>query len=213
MSHDALIADLSTDLAPVHRRSVAREAALLAAIGAGELALFLGMGLMRPDMAQAIGTPWLSWKLASLALLAAIGCTTAIRSLNPAISPRRGLRVMLAATGAVLIAGALVDPGSAGQAPLAERVAPLHGMACAVAIIVLSLPMAAAMAVLMRRAAPTNPQASALAIGLAAGSWGAFVFAFCCPANDPLYVALWYLAGCAVVAVIARRLLPRGFRL
>ena len=41
MSNDALIRELSADLVPVRRRLVLREAALLLALGAAELGLFL----------------------------------------------------------------------------------------------------------------------------------------------------------------------------
>lgn len=213
MPHDALIHDLSADLAPVRRRSVAREAALLLGLAALELVLFLGLGAMRPDMGQQIATPFMWWKLGGLALVAAIGCVTALGSLTPTASPRRGVRLTLIAAALVVIAGMMLDPGPASQAPLIERIHPLQGMGCALAIIVLSLPVVAMMAILMRRAAPTNAEGSALAIGLAAGSWGAFVFAFCCRFNDPLYVAIWYGVACAIVAAAARWLLPRGFHL
>jgi hypothetical protein len=213
MSHDALIDGLSAGLAPVRRRSVARETIILFALGAAQLALFLGIGLMRPDMGQAIDAPFMWWKLGSLALLVAISVTTAIRSLSPTVSPRRGLTLTFAVAAVALMVGMLAEPGFTSQAGLAERIEPLHGMGCALAIIILSLPMAGLMGMLMRRGAPVNPKGSALAIGLAAGSWGAFVFAFCCPANDPFYVAVWYALGCTVVAAAARWLLPRGFRL
>lgn len=213
MSNDALISTLTANLAPVRRRSAAREGALIAALGVLELALFLGLGAMRPDMGAAIGHPFMWWKLGSLALLAAIGVSTAVYSFAPTASPRRGL----AASGIVgtlaLIASGLIDPGSAAGATLAERLSPVHGLMCAVCIVVLALPMLGVLSLLMRRGAPTHPEGSAVAVGLAAGTWGAFVFAFCCPANDPLYVAAWYLAGCAVVTGAARYLLARGFRL
>jgi hypothetical protein len=66
---------------------------------------------------------------------------------------------------------------------------------------------------LMRRAAPTQPKQSAIASGIASGTVGALVFAFCCPFNDPLYVVVWYSIACAAVAGAARWRLPRRFRL
>jgi hypothetical protein len=213
MSHDALISELSSGLEPVRRRSALVEASLVLTVGASELAVFLAVGLMRPDMGQAIGTPYMWWKLASLALLVAISWTTALRSLSPVMYPHRGLMLAVLATMLAMLVGFLIDPGVAGDASLARRIEPLHGLGCAVAIVILSLPPAAILAILMRRAAPSHPEGSALAIGLAAGSWGAFVFSFCCPSNDPVYVAVWYGAGCAIVAAAARWLIPRGFRL
>ena len=57
MSNDALINELTANLAPVERRSVLRETGFIVALGFVELALFLGVGLMRPDMGNAIGFP------------------------------------------------------------------------------------------------------------------------------------------------------------
>jgi hypothetical protein len=211
MSNDALILDLSADLVPVRRRRVLREAALLLAFGAAELALLLGLGLMRPDMGRMIASPYMLWKLGSLAILAGVGCAVAIGSFSPTARPRRGLMTGLAI--AVMIGGAFVAPGGVSGQSLLDRLAPVHGMLCAVSIFVLSMPIMAMLGVLMRNAAPTRPEGSALAAGIAAGTCGAFVFAFCCPINDPLYVIVWYVAGCAATAATARWLLPRRFRL
>ncbi len=213
MSNDALILDLSANLAPVRRRSVPREAGLLLALGAIELGLFLGMGLMRPDMGAMIGSAYMLWKLGSLGLLAAVSSALAIRSFAPTAAPRRGMALMLALSGLALLAGGFVGSGAEEGRSIVERLSPVHGMLCATAIVVLSLPMMAMLAVLMRRGAPAYPEGSALAVGVAAGTCGALVFAFCCPINDPLYIVVWYSAGCAAVTAIARWLLPRRFRL
>jgi hypothetical protein len=213
MSHDALIDQLATGLPPVRRWSMARETALLLAMAGGELALFLGAGVMRPDMGHMIATPYMLWKLGSLALLATVASIMAIRSLSPLGSARRGLTLMSGLAAAVLAIAMLIDPGAVGGLPIEHRLSPLHGMGCAVAIILLSLPMVGAMAWLMRRGAPVDAGRSAMIAGLAAGCWGAFLFSFCCPSDDPLYVALWYMIGCAIVAAMARWLLPRGYRL
>ena len=211
MSNDALILDLAANLTPVKRRSLLRETVLLLALAAAELALFLGLGAMRRDMGMMIGSAYMIWRIGSLAILAGISGTVAVRSFSPLASPRRGLMLALALAGVAVIAGAFV--GFPADRPLLDRVAPANGILCAVSIILLSLPMMATLSILMRRAAPTHPEGSALAAGLAAGTCGAFIFAFCCPMNDPLYTVLWYFAGCATVTAAARWLLPRHYRL
>lgn len=213
MSNDALILDLSADLAPVRRRSIPREIALLLVLGMAELALILWLGLMRPDMGRVIGSGYMLWKLGSLAVLAAMTCAIAVRSFSPMGSARRGLALAFALAGAAMIAGVFVDADVGSGTPLLDRLSPVHGLLCAASIIVLSVPILAILAILMRRGAPAYPKASALASGLAAGACGALIFAFCCPNNDPLYVMTWYAAGCAAVAGAARWLLPRRFRL
>lgn len=213
MSSESLIADLSSDLAPVQRRSMLREGGLVLALGAVELALFLGLGVMRPDMHHMGGSPFLIWRVASLGILAVAACVLAIRSYSPTAQPRRGLMLASALALAAIAAGAFVTPEGVVSKTLMERVAPASGMLCAASIFVLSLPIVALLGAFMQRAAPTKPRLSALASGIAAGTCGAFVFAFCCPFNDPLYVVVWYSVGCAAVAAAARWRLPRRFRL
>lgn len=213
MSSESLIANLSSDLAPVQRRSMVREGGLVLALGAVELALFLGMGVMRPDISHMAGSPYLMWRVGSLGLLAVVACVLAIQSFSPTARPRRGLMLACVLAVAAIVVGAFVTPDGANDRALLDRIEPARGMLCAMSIFVLSLPIVALLGALMRRAAPTQPRLSALASGIAAGACGAFVFAFCCPFNDPLYVVVWYSVGCAAVAAAARWRLPRRFHL
>lgn len=213
MSSDLLIDELSADLTPVRRRSLLRETVWLAALGLLEVSLFLAAGLMRKDMSQAILHPFMWWKLGSLAILVLVSASTAIRSFSPIISPRRGLGVIALLIGLAAVTGGVVGPGGAVAATVADRLSPTHGLVCATCIIVLSLPMLGILSLLMRKGASTHAEGSALAVGLAGGSWGAFVFAFCCPVNDPLYIEVWYSVACTIVVLVARFVLPRVVRL
>lgn len=213
MSNEALILDLSSDLAPIRRRSLMREGALLLALCGAELALILVMGVMRPDMHHMAGSSYLMWRVGSLGLLAVTACVLAIRSFSPTARPRQGLKLACALAVAAIIGGAFVMPGGVSERALLDRIDPASGIVCATSIFVLSLPIVALLGALMRRAAPTQPRLSALASGIAAGACGAFVFAFCCPFNDPLYVVVWYSIGCAAVTGVARWCLPQRFRL
>jgi len=212
-STEALIRDLSADLPPVKRRDVRREAGALLALGATELALILMTHGMRPDMGRVIVSPFMAWKIGCLAVLAGVGCTAAIRSFAPMTRPRRGLALTLGLAGLAIVSGAFVTPAADSSRALIDRLAPGSGMVCALAIVVLALPIMALMAVLMRRAAPVQPKRSALTAGLAASLCGALIFTACCPMNDPLYIIVWYSAGVAAVTAAARWLLPRRFRL
>jgi hypothetical protein len=212
-STDTLIRTLSADLAPVARRSAPREVAVLAAIGMAEVVLLLSAGAMRPDMAQVILTPFMLWKIAGLALLAGVTATVAMRSLTPPAMPRHTATVVVALAALTALGGAFVTSDGDGARSLLDRLSPVHGMLCATAITVLSLPIVTMLAVLMRRAAPVRPRQSALACGLAAATSGALIFTVCCPVNDPLYVVVWYSVAIAAVALTARWLLPRRFRL
>lgn len=213
MSNDALILDLPSNLAPVQRRSMTREAALVFALCGVEFALVLAMGVMRPEMSHMAGSPYLMWRVGSIGLLAVAACGFAIRSFSPTTRPRRHLILTAALAMMAIAGGAFVAPSGATDQALIDRIDPASGIRCAAAIFVLSLPVMALLGALMRRAAPTQARLSALSSGIAAGACGAFVFAFCCPFNDPLYAVVWYSLGCAAVAGAARWCLPLRFRL
>lgn len=212
-STDALISDLSSRLAPVRRRSVHREAAWLLALGSAELALLLVCGAARPDMGRVILSSFMVWKIGGFTVLAVAGCTVAVRSFAPPSSPRPGLALLPGLAALMLIGIAFVTNAAESSRPLMERLAPAQGVRCVAAIVLLSLPVMVLLAVLMRRAAPVRPAWSAGVAGVAASTSGALVFAACCPMNDPLYIAVWYSVGVAIVTAAARWLLPRRFRL
>jgi len=208
MSNEQLLDDLVAGLQPVRRRRVRNDVLALAGMGAAELALFLILGAGRDDLLLAINLPSFWWKLGSLGLLTLIGVVTAIRSFDPVVSPRRGLRTMAYAIAATLVAGWVIDAASSSGSSLWDRLMWRHGIDCVFAVTVLSLPPIIALGILMRRGAPTDSSGSALAVGAASAAWGAFIFVFNCPHDDPLYIAVWYAAACTLIVLAARLLLP-----
>ena len=209
MRTDQLIDQLAADLRPVRRRSALWDAGTLAALCVLELGLFLAFGMMRPDMAVAIALPSFWWKLASTGLVGLLSGAVAITSLDPVRSARRGLAPIIALIALSLASGWVVDASHDGVSGLVNRLDWRSGLHCLCKIVVLSVPAVVGLAVLMRRGAPTDPIRTALAAGVASAAWGAFVFAFACPFDDPLYVAVWYSLACAFVTLCARVILPR----
>jgi hypothetical protein len=209
MRTDVLIDRLISELKPVRRRTALRDAIVLVVLCAVELGLFLALGLMRPDMPMAMHLPSFWWKLASLGLIALVSGTVAIVSLDPVRSPRRGLRWTAALIVVCLAIGWILDASRDGYSVLLARLDWPSGLQCLYKMVVLSVPAVIGLGLLMRRGAPTNGGGTALAAGLAAAAWGAFVFVFTCPFDDPFYVAVWYSLGCGTVTLFARFTLPR----
>ena len=204
-----LIDRLAGELEPVRRRSDRTDALTVALLCGLELALFLGAGMARPDLRAAAELPSFWWKLGSCGLFALAAAAAAIRSFDPAETPRRYLRWLPVIVALSAGAGALIDGAARDQASsLIARLGSPGGVRCVATIVGLSLPSVAAFGLLMRRGAATEPGGTALAAGVAAAAWAAFVFAFACPHDDPLYVAVWYGAGCGPVVLLARLLLP-----
>jgi hypothetical protein len=178
-------------------------------LGVLEVAAFLGMGFMRPDMPVAMDAPSFWWKFTSMGLIAVLGAGVAILSADPVRSPRRGLRWILVCIVAILASGWLIDASGNGLADLVRRLDWSQGLQCVWQMVALSIPPAIAFGVLVRRGAPTDRGGTALAAGLSSAAWGAFVFVFACPSDDPLYIALWYTVGCSIVTIVGRAVLLR----
>jgi hypothetical protein len=209
---DDLLDHLVADLAPVRPRTAWRDALPLAVLGAVELALFLGAGMARSDIHAAMGYPAFWWKLLSFGVIALIGMVTAVSSFDPSVSPKRGLYGAALAAAAAVAVGVAVALQRHASPDLAKRLSWASGIECMVWMTTLSAPMVLALALLMRRGAPTDRRRTALAAGIAAAAWGSFVFVFACGHDDPLYVAVWYGLGCSVTIAYTRLLLARLIR-
>jgi hypothetical protein len=209
MRYDPLINRLSDDLKPVRRRRVGIDLAILAAICAIELALFFTMGAARPDMPAMMKEPTFWWRLQSLGLIALISGILAVLSFSPTYSPRRGLRWLAAIVALCLALGLCISVGSGDFGSILRRLNWTNGVQCAGKIVMLSIPLVIGLGMLMRHGAPTDTKGTALLVGVAAAAWGAFVFVFACPFNDPLYIAVWYTVGCGFITLLSRAILPR----
>ncbi len=207
---DALIEALAAGLTPVQARTPARNWAAFALLAAVEVAAYLAVAGMRPDMGMAMGRTAFWWKALSLVVLAGIGIATAIAALRPDRSPRRGLRLFgIAAAVAIAVGWGLDAAHGAAPDQLALRLDWREGLACLGEIVVLALPALGILALLMRRGAPTDPSGAATAAGAAAAAWGGAVFTFACPHDDPFYIAVWFALSIGVVMAVARLLLPK----
>ena len=102
----------------------------LSLLCAVELGLFLVMGMARSDMPMAMHLPSFWWKLASLGLIGLVSGTVAIMSLDPARSPRRGLRWIVALIAACLASGWLLDASRDGLSILISRLDWRDGLQC-----------------------------------------------------------------------------------
>ena len=208
MSNDALIDKLVGDLRPVPRPNIRPRIVILLSLAALELAGFLALGTMRPDIGAAIGRAAFWWKMAGLGILALIGADVALRSFSPVSSPGKGLRRWALALAGIVFAGVAIVIAGQGLDGLAARLMWRMGVECLIVMTVLSVPPVIVLGLMMRRGAPTDHQASATAVGVTAAAWGAFIFAFHCPSDDPFYILFWYALSCAIITLLARAILP-----
>lgn len=121
MMNESLLDTLASGLTPVRSRSAWRDGMTVGALALAELALFLLLGLARPDMHHAMREPSFWWKLVTLGLLAILAVATAVRSFDPSVSPARGLRWAAAIGGSALLIGWGIDAAHHAGAPLLAR--------------------------------------------------------------------------------------------
>lgn len=209
MKLDSLIDQLAGDLAPVRPRRFWVDASIMALVAVIELALLFAIGFAHLDMHRLMTQPTMGWRIVSLGVIALVSGFLAVRSFDPAYSTRGALRWLELIIAICLAAGIVMAGLPAGAASLMQRLDWRSGVQCAAKIVLLSIPPLLALAVLGRRGAPTDMRRTPLLIGLAAAAWGAFVFIFACPFNDPLYIVVWYGIGCGIVTLACRFLLPR----
>ncbi|MHB1869325.1 MAG: NrsF family protein [Steroidobacteraceae bacterium] len=209
MKLDALIEQLTEDLSPVRPRRVWVDALIIALIAASELALLFAVGIAHLDMHRVMSQPTVGWRIVSLGLISLVSGWLAIRSFDPAYSARGSMRWLALIIVLCVAYGVLASALPAGAASIVQRLDWHSGVQCASKIVLLSIPPLLALAVLGHRGAPTDLRRTPLLIGLAAAAWGAFVFVFACPFNDPLYILAWYGLACGIVTLVARLVLPR----
>jgi hypothetical protein len=209
MSSDSLINRLADDLKPVRPRRFWRDVTIIASICIAEIIVFFALGAALPGMPMRMHQATFWWRLVSLGLIAVISGIPAILSFGPTYSPRRALRWTGVVIVICLLAGLWINVGPDGIESLIRRIDWRHGIECVTEMIALSIPPVIGLGILMRRGAPTDRARSALLVGIAAAAWGAFVFAFACPFNDPLYIAVWYSVGCGTITFLSRAVLPR----
>lgn len=209
MSFETLIDSLAADLKPVRRRRNGRDALVIGAVCVAELGLFLMMGMARPDMPAEMMRMSLWWRLSGLGVITLMATAAAILSFDPTRSPRRALRWVAGLVVVALALGWAVGAGHHAGESIILRLDWRHGVQCAGKIVLLAMPPLIGLGVLMRLGAAIDAPRTALLAGLAAAAWGAFVFVFACPFNDPLYIAFWYVVGGGIVTVAARLVLPK----
>lgn len=210
MKTDDLIRLMSED-APVRTRlGRALALSILCGVVASAVLLIATVGL-RHNLATAVETARVAFKIGATLLLAGIAIAIATRIVRPG-APVRPLALALPAV-AALVAIAVVTELAVVPAQLwTESLMGQNAGFCMMFIPVLSLAPLAALIWAMRAGAPADPGLAGAAAGLAAGAIGASLYAWHCPDDSPLFVATWYTLAIAVVTLAGRAIGRRALR-
>jgi len=212
MKTDELVAMLARNAEPVDETN--RRGRLTAGIVAAGLASFALMMLtlgVRPDLTEA-ARDGMFWVKLGFAGFLAVGAGVAVWRLA---MPGRALAAVPAIIAAPIIAMLLLAIAVLAGAQSGARMSLLLGATwktCPFNITMLSLPGVALLLWLTKDLAPTRPALAGAACGLTAGAVAAFVYALHCPEMAAPFVAVWYLLGIMIPAVIGASLGGRVLR-
>ena len=211
MRTDALIEALAADTRRVPRHVVPARIGrgLLLAVPV-VLALVLAMGL-RPDLGWALRQPTIWLKFGYTLALGGIGLAALRVLVRPERAPPRWLRLVLLPMGVAVAASIVERVATPGPVWFHLWLGPSWRV-CSGLIFGLSLPIAAALALVARRLAPTRPRATGAVIGLASGAITAALYALHCPEMGAVFVLTWYSLGIAASAGAGALLGPRLLR-
>lgn len=185
----------------------------LGALGIGVVisaVLLLSTLGIRKNMAEAIETPRVLFKLGLTLLLAITSTRLAFRIGKPGVSLRSAALALLLPL-AALLAGIVAELVAVPRDAWGKSLEGQYWSFCLFFVPTLSIAPLAAILYSIRHGAPENPGMAGAAAGLAASGIAVAIYAWHCPDDSPLFVATWYSIGILVVtaagSLIGRRVL------
>ncbi len=211
MKTNDLIAMLATEASTTPTVSPLRRCAQATAAGVAiSLALVLTLWGLNPELNALAHTPAFWVKLVWLAIMCVFAAPVVMHLARPGVAAGKGVWGIAAAlVGMALLAlmqVAAVDADAGIQLMLGGS-----WEVCSASIAALSVPLLAALLWMLRGMAPTRPALAGASAGLMAGAMASLVYSLHCTETAYAFVAVWYVAGIAVMtgvgALLGSRLL------
>ena len=212
MDNEQIIASLTRDLRPVARGALWRRLYGYAATGwVGSALLFLLLLGPQPHLGEEFATlaPYLK-----LALSLAFGFA-GWRLVRVSAIPGRPVAAPLIGAAAIAVLAAVAAIGwwvVDAQGRTSALVLGSSWSTCSPSILLLSIPLLAALLAAMRRFAPTRLRLAGFAAGLCAGGAAAAIYALYCSEYSPAFIAIWYSLGILAASVVGAVIGPRALR-
>ena len=202
---ESLVADLKP-VAPLRQGQGMAVATMALALGALLITAILGI---RRDLAAGHPEPLALTAAGVFLVLALASAWAAIDMARPAVGMRRDGWGWTAVMAAVLPGSALALIAMKLVTGQPVEIDPGHNclaLGCGIGLLT-----TAALALWIRRGAPSSPARAGLLTGVAGGAAGIFAVSLWCPQNDLLHIGLWHGATVIVMGLLGRLSLPRFF--
>jgi hypothetical protein len=201
MKTDDLIRALAADREPAGP-APGPALALAAVVGLVLSALlFMWLVPLRPNLGEAMRTFPFVLKPIEMGLLVVISAVAVVRLAQPGAPYRRALTIV-AAVPAIMIAAVAVELMQVPRAEWMVRLAGVHWYMCVLNMVLLSLPILAALLIGLRFGAPTRPALAGAGAGLLSGALAASLYIAHCPDDSQLFVAAWFTLAIAIATGI-----------
>jgi hypothetical protein len=212
MKTNDLIAMLATEASATPTVSPLRRCAQATAAGVAiSLALVLTLWGLNPELNALAQTQAFWVKVMWLVLTCTFAVPVVMHLARPGVAAGRSVWGIAAALlGMAMLAlaqVATVDADTGMQLMLGGS-----WQICSASIAALSVPLLAALLWMLRGMAPTRPALAGASAGLMAGAMSGLVYSLHCPETAYAFLAVWYVAGMAVMAGVGALLGSRLLR-
>jgi hypothetical protein len=201
MKTDDLIRALAADQKPAGPPpGLALALAALCGLAVSGLLFALWVGL-RPGLGELLTSLPFMLKPLEMGLLVVAAAAIVLRLVRPGLSARSALLVAAIAP-AIMIAALAAELMMVPRSEWMIRLAGVHWYICLTNMVLLALPMLAAILFGLRFGAPTRPALAGAAAGLLSGALSASLYISHCPDDSPIFVAAWFTLAIAIVTGI-----------
>jgi hypothetical protein len=173
--------------------------------------LFMWLVPLRPHLGEAMRTFPFMLKPVEMGLLVLASAVAVLRLAQPGAPYMRAL-AMVAAVPAIMIAAVAIELMQVPRAEWMVRLAGAHWYLCVFNMVLLSLPILAALLIGLRFGAPTRPALAGAGAGLLSGALAASLYIAHCPDDSQLFVAAWFTLAIAISTGIGAMAGPRLLR-
>lgn len=201
MKTDDLIRALAADREPAGP-APSHALALAGAIGLVlSVLLFVWLVPLRPHLGEAMRSWPFMLKPVEMGILVVASAIGVLRLARPGAVLGRTW-IAAAAVPAIMVAAVAVELTRVPRAEWLVKLAGVHWYMCVFNMVLLSLPMLAALLFGLRYGAPTRPAIAGAGTGLLAGALAASLYIAHCPDDSPLFVAAWFTLAIAIATGI-----------